>query len=54
VCVLLDIHPEPAPEERAGIADALERLRAEQEVGADRWWATGVRESVEGEDDEAV
>jgi hypothetical protein len=46
--VNLEIEPEPAPEERAAVIAAFERLLGEQdrrEPGA--WWREGVREAVE-------
>jgi hypothetical protein len=52
--VPIDIRPEPSPEEEAAIVIALERLDSGREGAPDRWWAAGVRESVEGEDDQAV
>jgi len=46
--VTLEITPEPAPEERAAIAAALELLLAEREEDSPApWWLAGVRESVE-------
>jgi hypothetical protein len=52
--VPIDIRPEPSSEEEAAIVIALERLDAEQKGAPDRWWAAGVRESVEDEDNEEV
>ena len=41
----LEIQPEPSPEERAALAEAVEALLAEP---SDRsaWWREGIRESV--------
>jgi hypothetical protein len=45
-----EISPEPAPEERAALVQALEQL-AEQERARDpaesAWWRAGVREQFE-------
>jgi hypothetical protein len=48
----MEVSPEPTPEERAAILAALERLLAEEERGPGRWWEAGLRESVEGEEDD--
>jgi hypothetical protein len=49
--VSLDWRPEPTPDEREALEQALARLLAERE-GADprsAWWRAGVEESVAGE-----
>ncbi len=48
----VEITPEPTPEERAAILAALERLRAEEAQGPGAWWEAGVRENLDGDEDE--
>ena len=50
--MILEIRPEPSPEERAALLAALQRLLAEEEPGPPAWWLAGVRESVEGDEEE--
>jgi hypothetical protein len=50
--VLIDVHPEPSPEERAAILIALRRLIAEQEGAGHPWWVAGLRGNVEDEDED--
>jgi hypothetical protein len=45
-----EIRPEPTPEERAAILQALAEL--EEDGTESVWWQEGLREGVEGEDDE--
>jgi hypothetical protein len=45
-----EIRPEPTPEEREAILQALAEL--EEDGAESAWWQTGVRDAVEGEDEE--
>ncbi len=47
----VEIRPEPTAEERAAILTALERVRDEEDGDPGSWWKAGLRESIEGEDD---
>jgi hypothetical protein len=52
--VLVEIRPEPSEEGRAAILSTLERLLAEEgarDEGAPKWWAAGLRESLEAEEE---
>jgi hypothetical protein len=44
--VNLDWRPEPTPEEREALEQALARLLAEREDARGAWWRAGVEESV--------
>jgi hypothetical protein len=50
----IEITPEPTPEERDAILAALERAGVwkEPEPARTSWWEAGVRENVEGEEEE--
>jgi hypothetical protein len=48
--VQLEITPEPTPEERAALEQAVEHALREESDGPGAWWEAGVREAVEGED----
>ncbi len=51
--MILEIKPEPSPEQRAAIFAAIVQLLAEEPAGLSVWWEAGVREAVEdGEDEE--
>jgi hypothetical protein len=47
-----EITPEPTAEERAAILAALEQLQADERAPG-RWWEAGVRESIQGDEDES-
>jgi hypothetical protein len=51
--VQFEITPEPTPEERAALEQALAASVAGHENGASAWWEAGLRESVEEEPEEA-
>jgi hypothetical protein len=54
--VLVEISPEPSDEERAAIVATVERLIAEESERDERapeWWASGVRESLDGDEEGA-
>jgi hypothetical protein len=42
----LEWRPEPTPEEREALAEALARVLAERAEPRSAWWNEGVRESV--------
>lgn len=46
-----EIRPEPTPEERGAIDEALARLVSEQPEPRSQWWRDGVREAVTGEEE---
>jgi hypothetical protein len=48
------VRPEPSPEERAALERALPRLLAEQSDARSDWWRTGVRESLEPDEDDGT
>lgn len=45
------ITPEPSPEEREALDEALARLLAEREDPRSGWWREGVRESVSSKEE---
>ena len=47
--VNLDWKPEPTPEEREALEQALDRLLAERDDPRGAWWREGVEESVSPE-----
>jgi hypothetical protein len=49
--VELDWKPEPTPEEREALEQALARLLAERDHERSAWWREGVQESVSPEDE---
>ncbi|MEO8290081.1 MAG: hypothetical protein ABI649_03695 [Gaiellaceae bacterium] len=48
-----EIRPEPTPEEREAIDEALARLTGEPVPPRSQWWREGVREAVTGEEEPA-
>ena len=50
--MILEITPEPTPEERAAIEAAVGRLLGESSSDASAWWHAGVSENVEEPDQE--
>lgn len=46
----LDWRPEPTPEEREALEQALARLLDDRAQPRSAWWRAGVAESVEPED----
>ena len=49
--MLIEVHPEPTPEEREALLCALTASDGEQDRGS-AWWDAGIRESVEEESEE--
>jgi hypothetical protein len=48
-----EIVPEPPEEERTALDEALARLLAEREDPYNDWWRTGVRETLNPEEEPA-
>jgi hypothetical protein len=48
------VRPEPSPEERAALERVLPRLLAEHSDARSDWWRTGVRESLEADEDDGT
>jgi hypothetical protein len=52
--VRLEVRPEPSEEERAAIVLTVERLLDADSAGdehAPEWWAAGLREGLDGEEE---
>jgi hypothetical protein len=50
--VEIEISPVPTPAERAAVATALQQLDALEADGQGSWWRAGLRDAVEGWDDD--
>jgi hypothetical protein len=49
--MLIDVHPEPTPEEREALLEALAGIDGAP-APASAWWEAGIREAVDGEAEE--